>query len=812
MDIAPTPKNTNRRALHACVAAACLALTLLGLSRISFDVDILKMLPQDLPQVRGLGLFLKNFSQSDQLILTVEADSPEAADQVTEAIAQRLQARPELTRLVVSKSPWESSPADLGELAAYLSLNSSQETFAALHARLAPAQRATTLAATLERIGESISPQEVTLASYDPFGIVPSLSESGLLSRSQSSEFSSADGTFRVLYVYAPQPLKNYKAAIAWIAAIKQAVQEWRSQPGITLGFTGEPSFVADISGAMEWDMSSSSFVTLVLIALVFLACYRRATPLFGLQLMLALIFALTLGAAGLFLKQLTVIGVGCAAIMIGLSVDYGYFIFQRSLQHSGTVSELRAQCWQYIAWTSGTTAAAFFSLNLSSLPGLSQLGNLVGFGVVIGASVMQALFAPLALSYRRKGAPQKASGIERLLCSPSFAKVGFALTLTLTTFLLGALCLKGFPKMEFAPGYLRPRQSDAYTALERLSAKLMDTGDLLHLVVEGNSEREVWERLQKADRFLSEAKAQGQVATFLTPLLFWPNPAAQEANLAMAGELARDKAPLREAVLEAGFTDQAFGLTEQVLGHWQKWALRPDPTLPLWPESPSSQWILGKISSRSPGRFLAAGAITPNPGQEDVLIDSLNLPGTFIVGWPQLGKALQKVVPREIVAIICTLSVLVLLLLAFALRSARALLCFVLGTALVFACLAGVMSLMGMTWNIFNLAALLLLLGTGTDYSILILLSLRRNGGDLAATQKELFLVIGLCASSAAAGFGTIGWANHLGLAVLGQTCAIGLGLDALISLFLLPPAWKALQRLSAPSSRTDSGIPVSN
>ncbi len=784
----------------ACAAVACLLFTLLGLSRISFDVDILKMLPQDLPQVRGLGLFLKNFSQSDQLILTVEADTPEESDRITDAITHRLQEHPDLTRLVVSKSPWESSPGDLGELAAYLSLNSSQETFAALNERLAPAQRAKTLADTLERIGDSISPQEVTLASYDPFGIVPSLLESGLLSRSKTSEFSSADGTFRVLYVYAPQPLKNYKAAIAWIAAIKRAVQEWRILPGVTLGFTGEPSFVADISGAMEWDMSSSSFVTLVLIALVFLACYRRATPLLGLQLMLALIFALTLGAAGLFLKQLTVIGVGCAAILIGLSVDYGYFIFQRSLQHTGTVAQLRAQCWQYIAWTAGTTAAAFFSLNLSSLPGLSQLGNLVGFGVVIGATVMQLLFAPLALADRRKAAPPKASNIERLLCSPRFAKAGFTLTLTLTLFLLGVLCLQGLPRMEFSPGYLRPRHSDAYTGLERLSSKLMDTGDLLHLVVEGSSEAEVWERLQKANQFLSEEKAKGNVASFLTPLLFWPNPAAQQANLSLAGNLAREGDGLREALLEAGFTDQAFALTEQVLAQWQKWADRPPQAIPLWPESPSSQWILDKISSRSPGRFLAAGAITPNPGKEDMLIEALDLPGTFIVGWPQLGKALQKVVPREIVAIICTLGALVLLLLAFALRSVRALLCFVLTTTLVFACLAALMSLMGMTWNIFNLAALLLLLGTGTDYSILILLSLRRNGGDLAATQKELFLVICLCASSAAAGFGTIGWANHLGLAVLGQTCALGLGLDALISLFLLPPAWKALQRLSAP------------
>lgn len=61
-----------------------------------------------------------------------------------------------------------------------------------------------------------------------------------------------------------------------------------------------------------------------------------------------------------------------------------------------------------------------------------------------------------------------------------------------------------------------------------------------------------------------------------------------------------------------------------------------------------------------------------------------------------------------------------------------------------------------------------------------------------MKAPQKELFLVIWLCAGSAAAGFGTIRWANHMGLAVMGQTCAIGLLIDALVSLFLLPALWQ--------------------
>ncbi len=784
---------------RVAVAFLCLTLTLVGLFRISVDVDVLKLLPGNLPQVHGLGLFLKYFAQADQLILTVESNTPETTDSVADAIARRLESRPDLVQQVVSRPPWESDPGEFAELVAYLALNRSPEDFTKFANRLAPENRAATLAETLERITDSSSPQEVALAAYDPYGILPSLQGSGFLSSTHKSEFASTDGTFRVLYLKAAHPFKNYKATTQWISEIRQATGEWLHIPGVRLGFTGEPAFVADISGTMQWDMSSSGFGTMLLIALLFWSCYRRMAPLLSLQFMLVAIFVLTLGAAGLFLKQLTVIGVGCAAIMIGLSVDYGYFIYQRSIHHTGTLRELQAQCWQYIAWTSGTTAAAFFSLNLSSLPGLSQLGNLVGMGVVIGAIAMLVLFAPLTM-WRRRSSPSLHSpiAIERLLSTPSFLKAGFYLTLGLVVVLLGALFTNGFPKVDFSPSCLRPRVSEAYTALERLSERLMDNRNLLHLVVEGATEEEVRVRLQAAEEALQKARQEHRLASYLTPLFFWPNPTGQKSNLPIAGSLLSQITELKAAASQAGFTADALALTEQVLTQWHSWATRPASVAALWPENRSSRWILDRLTQRTPERFLAAGIVTPISGQERAAIQSRQLPGTYLVNWPQLGAELQQVVTKELVLIMFTLTGLVLLILAFALRSLKALACFVFTTTLVLLCLVSVMSLLGMTWNLFNLAAVLLLLGTGTDYSILILLSLRKNGGDVSETQKELFLVIALCAASAATGFGTIGWANHLGLAALGQTCALGLLLDALVSLFLLPRMWVWLNSAS--------------
>lgn len=792
MDTAQTRPNKLRRARYLVAAALVLFATVVGLSRISFDVDILKMLPAELPQVRGLGLFLKHFAQADQLILTIESTSAETTDSVADAVAERLRQREDLVRSVVSEPPWESRAGNFKEIAAYLSLNSSEAAFRALHHRLSRENREEALKAALERIADSVVPREVALSGYDPYGFLAAFFESGVGLPSEGSEFASADGTFRVLYVHARHPFANYTETIAWMNSIKGAVSEWSRMPGVTLGFTGEPSFVSDISGSMEWDMKSSSFVTLLLIAVIFWACYRRMAPLLGLQLMLFVIFVLTLGMAGLFLKQLTIMGVGCAAILIGLSVDYGYFVYQRSLEHSGTAAQLRSQCWQYIAWTSGTTAAAFFSFNLSSLPGLSQLGNLVGIGVIIGACVMLLFFAPLALSYRKQGHAGKASMVQNILTSPGLMKGGLYLTLGLCACLVFVLGLKGFPKVEFAPGYLRPRHSEAYDALEKMSSKLAGKEELLHLVVEGESEEEVLTRLQALEELLVEAKKEGCLASYLSPLLIWPNLTSQRSNMESVAGILLEEPSLREAAIKAGFSEEAFLLAGGILSQWREWAQRPPDTFPIWPESESSRWILSRLAHRSPGKYLASGFLSPAPGREDEVIRSVQLPGVYLVSWSQLGKHLQKIVPRELIGIMLALSTLVLLLLGFALRDFWSLVCFVFSTVLVLACLAAVMSLMGMTWNIFNIASILLLLGTGTDYSILMLLSLRRNGGDVKATQKELFLVICLCAGSAAAGFGTISWANHLGLAIMGQTCAIGLVIDALVSLFLLPALWK--------------------
>ena len=65
--------------------------------------------------------------------------------------------------------------------------------------------------------------------------------------------------------------MAEIKATGAWLKQIHQIARSAVPDPAVQIGFTGEPAFVADISGSMEWDMMSSGFVTLLVIAFIFL-------------------------------------------------------------------------------------------------------------------------------------------------------------------------------------------------------------------------------------------------------------------------------------------------------------------------------------------------------------------------------------------------------------------------------------------------------------------------------------------------------------------------------------------------------------
>src|SRR5205085_5338981 len=142
---------------------------------------------------------------------------------------------------------------------------------------------------------------------------------------------------------------------------------------------------------------------------------------------------------------------------------------------------------------------------------------------------------------------------------------------------------------------------------------------------------------------------------------------------------------------------------------------------------------------------------------------------GFILSGWELLGSSILQRVQQNLWKVLLPMIALVLLSLWLAFRRLREIL---LSLAVLFLsglCLLAVMRLAGWSWNLLNLMALPLMLGSGVDYSIFMQLALRRHAGDRRAAHRSVGRALLLCGGTAMVGLGSLGWSSNAGIASLG-------------------------------------------
>lgn len=95
----------------------------IGLARLRFDVEVLNLLPDELPVVHGLKLYQKHFTSGDELVITLRAPDAETAESAARQLAEFLRQETNLVASAVWQAPWQENPDQMAELTAYLWLN-----------------------------------------------------------------------------------------------------------------------------------------------------------------------------------------------------------------------------------------------------------------------------------------------------------------------------------------------------------------------------------------------------------------------------------------------------------------------------------------------------------------------------------------------------------------------------------------------------------------------------------------------------------------------------------------------------------------
>ena len=805
-----------KRALFLSVALLLAASALIIVFGLRFASDVLDLLPQQFDSVRTFKTFDREFSQARELTFALLDETHEVdLDAFTERFTEELRQEPWVVR-AMDRSPVES-PGGIEEvrtIALPLLLNLDSADFdAALRATQPDA-----LAARLKKLRAELaagSPRAEMELDFDPLGLVaPALKPlSGSFSIEQSRPLCSPDGTLRIVLARTNQSdlgAHTCQETMRKVEAFKRRVLADWTGPAPQILVTGRTPYVGELSLTMRGDVVSTIAGSVILVALVFYAGFRRIRPLGAIMAVLALCCVVAVALGALVFHELNIITIGLCSILVGLGVDFGmmlYAIYERERDAGAThedaiAAALRGQ-GRGVFFGSLTTAAAFLCFLLSQSPGFAQLGVLIAFGILLaGLFMMTVFFALVGSGFRRRPSDWVWNAGERFVAAVHRAPRGFFLTTALLLTALTALAIAPVGRVQFDanPRTLEPKDSRAGIALRTIQAKMPAVAEPLILLVEGTDAQSLHDRWSALQTAFDDLIARGRIHNAASPAAFAVSPKQIASNIAKlaALDLPASRAALTEALTREGLSVDSFHAAFALLDALQSLSQGNQSVLDWRHALPagSSWWfLLDHFFSRDPN--LTAAYITPMRtistfAEKEQIRHDLEATGVpmHISGWTY---TLQDLVPwshRKLTELSVVMVFFNVLLLIFLYRSFFPLFILMLGLALSIGAMVASLKFLGVPLNLFNVLAFPLVLGVGVDYGIYVVIAMRQEG-DLRKNLATVVKPVLLAGLTATAGFASLGLAANPALRSLGVVCALGVAWCLFSTLFFVLPAY---------------------
>jgi uncharacterized protein len=627
-----------------------------------------------------------------------------------------------------------------------------------------------------------------------------------------SPYFLSRDGRVLIIIAEPARPVQDMVFARKLVTGINEA----RRGATVTITCTGAHLAAVMDEAAVKGNVISCVLSSLLVVLFLFYLTYRRFLPTLLIPLILFSGVVLSLGTAGLFLSSISLISFAFTALIIGLGTDYSIHIYDRfhSERSAGrdTAGALRLaviDTGHGVFTAATTTAFPFLALTISDVRALSELGFLVGLGVIFSLYSTFLFLPPLLLfSERRFSAsvyrPLPRFGLGRIweTCLRRYRFV-IQVSVAVVAFLLAATY---FIRFEGDLKNLQPRHSEAFQAQEKIEQHLSLSPKQLLVAVEGERLEDVMARGGRVEKLVERYVQGGQLASF-SSLGQVVNDLDGQARVlaAMAGPLAQLR--LREsstvALSHAGFDPAPFEGTLAGLAA-------------LANARPVSLTEAIERIERSPLRGVVARHLMRGEGNYHLLF-YLNYRGSEFPQQPFLKELaavdptarttstdlvsgqLAESVKRSFLWSFLLGGVMMLFLLLSHFDSLADIFNSLFPVVAGVVAMLGLISLTGMGINFMNAMVLVTILGMGSDYGLHVV---HRVTGVVEDERREQFVQSGravlLSALTTIAGFGSLAFTDYGALASIGWATNYGIGatmLFALISLPALLEGWRRRQ-----------------
>lgn len=773
-----------RHPLCAAFLAAALAGGAWALATIRLETELLPILPQSAPSVRGLSDFARSVSAEDEIYAVVDpALSGPDQQRLLSVAREALESVPGVARVT---APGEVTRRHLGTLAAWILLNAPPEFFLQAVEAMQDETAARRLAEIPERLSGAIDLEDVVRMQLDPLGVLDSADQ---------NDWSQPDEVSGFLTITPDSHLASAAADAAMTDALHAALDRaLGSEDREKVLLTGSPVFNAEISRQMRGDMLVMVGAAIVLLIAAFYAFYRTLRPLGWILFFQLLATLWGVIAARILYGELNVISMGFASILLGVGMDYSVLVYHYCAsdhRHDRKVwRTLRRGIW----FSAIVTASSFFMLGLSSFPALQQLAVLVGVGLLTTALMATWLLrkvleahppqAPRVLSTASEGAASWVLRNRNLL-------VGLAATFTVLLFVLRPWA-GNTPLYQADLASLRPLGSNAYRGQAWLSQLDPASNDAVYVVRAPTHD---------AIRAIAAPLAQAVLGHDgkIDAGMFIPSESNSAANLAVWETGTSER--LRRRFEQAGIGPEWSGMTMQLAsaldeakaGRTDAFA-DVDPLLRAFTgHDERGNFAVLRIPGAA-AQPVPRGGFTGFPPGVEILP----------VSWLSLADELTNLAQRDFKYLGLAMLAAIILLCALAQRSARLVFLNLAALALALGLFSCFLTVTGLALTPLSLVSIPLLVGLVVDYSLHILMALEANHGNLHKTYGHLAVPVVLTGLSACIGFGAPALTGQPALRNFGLVMDLGIASAVLACLVLLPP----LYLLRAPGDYRQRGF----
>ncbi|MBN2809244.1 MAG: MMPL family transporter, partial [Deltaproteobacteria bacterium] len=760
-----------------------------------FTTDVAALLPDRGSRALADFRLLAKAPLARRIVLRIRADpGVEPAQLFKTAAALGAKLKPPLFTRVVGGPGTGGENRLLGFALTQWSHLFNDEDYALIQKRLAPDEIEKALSEVRLQLLQPAGFLQKELLLGDPLEfrnlIFPRLASLNPIGKARvvDGHFLSADGRETMLLLETPVEITDFKGSGRLLQELDRVVKAV-VPPGIrVVPLSGHFYTVANAT-AIQRDMVVVVSASLISLGLIFLIFMRRRRALLVFFLPVA-ILGPALALTGLIEGSISAITVGFGAVLLGVTIDYGlhlYFALQsREKPPQLIVAALAAP----LLGAGLTTIGAFSAQLFSALPGQRQLALFSIFGVFL-ALLLALLVLPHFLSEVNRD--ETAAPIAPGKKAARYSRRTSRIVVVVWTVFLGLAawqavkvqCVGDLREVNLAPKSLRSAENDLKAVWGEVRGRAL-------IFAQG---RTLEEALQVNDELYTGLRrefAVGEIVSLAPVLPSLPDQSRNQQrwhNFWDGERMAGLRRELSAVGREIGFSESAFAPFLQAIGD--------DPpmlTENFWREAGFSALLDATIEENATGVTILT-LVPDGTAMGAVAALCEKIAGVRLVS-PQafsrvVSAAIVKDLRRFIVLALLIVNLVLLLLLRNLYQVGLALLPVVAGLLSMF----GIMGALGLSFNLFNLVAAILIIGLAVDYGIFMVYLLFR--GSDAATEKAVLV----SALTTLAGFGVLVLARHPALNSIGLTVLLGVG-GALPTVLWVLPALAGLKGETGPGN----------